>query len=135
MPTKSQCCDLHDSCKLLPFNLKSSCELHTQVTNWTTPLLPLPMLYCHHAAYFSSTFFTLLPIPLLLITNSRQLQRQIKLLMINVWPPLCSASTSSNTTLSLFIFTGTSTFFPVLVFATVNQLSEILPYPGLRWAN
>ncbi len=128
MPTKSPCRDSRDSCKLPPFNLKSSCELHTQVTNRTTPPLPLPMLHCHHAAYFSPMFFTLLPIPLLLITNSRQLQRQIKLSTINVWPPLCSAGTSSNTTLSLFIFTGTSTFFPVSVFATVNQVSEILPY-------
>ena len=128
MPTKSPCRDSRDSCKLPPFNLKSSCELHTQVTNWTTPPLPLPMLHCHHTAYFSPTFFTLLPIPLLLITNSRQLQQQIKLLMINVWPPLCSASTSSNTTLSLFIFTSASTFFPVLVFTTVNQASKILPY-------
>ncbi len=104
MPTKSLCHDSCNSCKSPPFNLKSSCELHTQVTNWTTPPLPLPMLHCHHTAYFSPTFFTLLPIPLLLITNSRQLQWQIKLSTINVWPPLYSASMSSNTTLSLFIF-------------------------------
>ncbi len=52
-----------------------------------------------------------------------------------VWPPLCSASTSSNTTLSLFIFTGTSTFFPVLVFTTVNQASEILPYRIIHWSS